>query len=159
RQGASGVRAYRGSRPQRVRPLRSGHHRHPLRLLQAGRPGQAGCRPKPPNHRHRARLTANSDVRRNVAALGADYALFLVGLSLASPSTTLPAFAAYLGATNLVIGAVPALMTLGWFLPSLLAAHHTRTLARKLPLILRYTAAERVPFLILAVLAFTTARS
>jgi MFS family permease len=92
-----------------------------------------------------------------VAALGADYALFLVGLSFASQTTILPAFAAHLGATNLVIGAIPALMTLGWFLPSLPAAHHTRTLARKLPLILRYTAAERVPFLILAVLAFTTA--
>jgi MFS family permease len=94
-----------------------------------------------------------------VAALGADYALFLVGMSFASQSTILPAFAAHLGASNVVIGAIPALMTLGWYLPSLLAAHHTRTLSRKLPLVLRYTAAERVPFLILAVLAFTTAES
>jgi MFS family permease len=101
--------------------------------------------------------TANPDLRRNVAALGVDYALFLVGLSFASQSTILPAFASHLGASNLVIGAIPALMTLGWFLPCLPAAHHTRTLARKLPFVLRYTAAERVPFLILALLAFTTA--
>jgi MFS family permease len=90
-------------------------------------------------------------------ALGADYALFMVGLSFASQATILPAFAAHLGASNLIIGAIPALMTLGWFLPSLPAAHHTRRLARKLPLVLRYTAAERVPFLVLAILAFATA--
>ena len=99
----------------------------------------------------------NPDLRHNVVALGADYALFLVGLSFASQSTILPAFATHLGASNVVIGAIPALMTLGWFLPSLPAAHHTRTLARKLPFVLRYTGAERVPFLILAVLAFTVA--
>ncbi|MGH7332044.1 MAG: MFS transporter [Candidatus Rokuibacteriota bacterium] len=81
----------------------------------------------------------------------------MVGLSFASQSTILPAFAAHLGASNMIIGAIPALMTLGWFLPSLPAAHHTRGLARKLPLVLRYTAAERVPFLVLAVLAFATA--
>lgn len=90
-------------------------------------------------------------------ALGADYALFLIGLSFASQSTILPAFAVHLGATNVIIGAIPALMTLGWFLPSLPAAHHTRRLPRKLPLVLRYTAAERVPFLVLAILAFATA--
>lgn len=81
----------------------------------------------------------------------------MVGLSFASQATILPAFAAYLGASNLIIGAIPAVMTLGWFLPSLLAAHHTRRLARKLPLVLRYTAAERIPFLVLAILAFATA--
>jgi MFS family permease len=92
-----------------------------------------------------------------VAALGSDYALFLVGMSFASQSTILPAFATHLGASNLVIGAIPALMTLGWYLPCLPAARHTRSLERKLPFVLRYTGAERVPFLVLAVLAFAVA--
>lgn len=89
-----------------------------------------------------------------MAALGADYALFVVGLSFASQSTILPAFAEYLSAPNVVIGAIPAVMTLGWFLPSLFAAGHTETLARKLPFILRYTVWERVPFVVLALAAF-----
>jgi len=89
-----------------------------------------------------------------VAALGADYALFVVGLAFASQSTILPAFAAHLGAPNVVIGAIPAVMTLGWFLPSLFAAGHTESLARKLPFILRYTVWERVPFIGLALAAF-----
>jgi len=94
------------------------------------------------------------DLRHNVAALGADYALFVVGLAFASQSTILPAFAAHLGAPNVVIGAIPAVMTLGWFLPSLFAAGYTESLARKLPFVLRYTVWERVPFIVLALAAF-----
>src|SRR5262245_65796090 len=89
-----------------------------------------------------------------MAALGADYALFVVGLAFASQSTILPAFAAYLGAPNVVIGAIPAVMTLGWFLPSLFAAGYTESLARKLPFVLRYTVWERVPFIVMALAAF-----
>jgi MFS family permease len=97
-------------------------------------------------------------VRRNAAALGIDLGLFLIGLSFASQSTILPAFVAHLGASNLIIGAVPALMTLGWNLPSLFAAGYTESLARKLPFVLRYTLWERLPFLVLAAVAFFVAR-
>jgi len=97
-------------------------------------------------------------VRRNAAALGIDFGLFLIGLSFASQSTILPAFVAHLGASNLIIGAVPALMTLGWNLPSLFAAGYTESLARKLPFVLRYTLWERLPFLVLAAVAFFVAR-
>lgn len=93
------------------------------------------------------------DLRHNIVALGTDYGLFLVAMSFASPSTILPAFAASLGAPNVVIGAIPAVMTLGWFLPPLFAAAHTETLARKLPFVLRYTIWERVPFAVLAAAA------
>jgi len=95
---------------------------------------------------------ARRNVRHNAVALGADFALFLVGLAFASQSTILPAFAAHLGAPNVVIGAIPAVMTLGWFLPSLFAAGHTESLARKLPFVMRFTLWERVPFLALALL-------
>jgi MFS family permease len=94
---------------------------------------------------------------RNILFLGADYGLFLVGLAFASQAIILPAFAAWLGAPNVVIGAIPAVMTLGWFLPSLFAAGHTEALARKLPFILRWTGWERVPYLVLALFAFFVA--
>lgn len=98
-------------------------------------------------------------LRRNLVALGADYGLFLVAMSFASPSTVLPAFAASLGAPNVVIGAIPAVMTLGWFLPPLFVAAHTEALARKLPFVLRYTIWERVPFAVLAAAALWLAPS
>lgn len=97
---------------------------------------------------------ARRHVRHNVITLGLDFGLFLVGLSFASQSTILPAFAAHLGASNLLIGAIPALMTLGWNLPSLFAAGYTESLTRKLPFVLRYTVWERLPFLALAAVAF-----
>jgi len=93
-------------------------------------------------------------LRHNVAALGADYALFVVGLTLASQSHAAAGVRGLPGAPNVVIGAIPAVMTLGWFLPSLFAAGHTEALPRKLPFILRYTVWERVPFAVLALTAF-----
>src|SRR5215475_4454088 len=75
-------------------------------------------------------------------------------MSFASQATVLPAFAVHLGASNVLIGAIPAVLTLGWFLPSLVAAHHTERLARKLPFVLRYTVWERLPMLALAGVAF-----
>lgn len=100
---------------------------------------------------------AEAEVRHNVLALGADFGFFLVGLSFASPSTVLPAFAAYLGAPNVVIGGIPAVMTAGWFLPSLFTASHIEALPRKLPFILRYTVWERLPLAALAAVAFVLA--
>lgn len=101
----------------------------------------------------------SQNLRHNILALGGDFALFMVGLSLASQSTILPAFAVHLGASNVVIGAIPAVMTVGWLLPSLFAAGHTEALQRKLPFVLRYTIWERAPFLVLAFAAFFLADS
>jgi MFS family permease len=100
---------------------------------------------------------ARRHLRHNFVALSADFGLFLVGLSFASQSTILPAFASRLGASNLLIGAIPAVMTAGWFFPSLFVAGHTEALRRKLPFVLRYTLWERVPFLVLAGAAFLLA--
>jgi MFS family permease len=95
-----------------------------------------------------------SAIRHNFVALGLDYSCYLVAMSFASQHTILPAFATHLGAPNVVIGALPAVLTLGWFLPSLFTAHHTERLPWKLPFILRYTVWERVPMPALAAVAF-----
>lgn len=96
----------------------------------------------------------DSTLRRNTIALGLDFGLFMVGLAFVSHHTVLPAFAAHLGASNVLIGAIPAVMTAGFYLPSLFVAGHTETLPRKLPFVLRYTLVERVPALGLAAVAF-----
>jgi MFS family permease len=96
-------------------------------------------------------------LRRNVLALGGDFALYTVALAFASQATILPAFATTLGAPNIVIGAIPAVSTLGWLLPALFVAGHTETLGQKLPFVLRYTIWERAPYLALALTAFLIA--
>ena len=94
------------------------------------------------------------NLRWNVLALGADFGFFMVGLAFMSSATVLPAFAASLGASTVLVGAIPAVMTVGWFLPPLFAAAHTERLPRKLPFVVRWTGWERAPFLGLAVIAF-----
>jgi MFS family permease len=79
-------------------------------------------------------------------------------MTFSSQHTVLPAFVLHLGAPNVVIGAIPAVMTVGWLLPSLFVAGHTEALARKLPFILRYTVWERVAYVGLALIAFLVAR-
>jgi MFS family permease len=104
-------------------------------------------------HAHDA-SAVERNLRWNLLALGADYGFFMVGLAFMSSATVLPAFAASLGASTVVIGAIPAVMTVGWFLPPLFAAAHTERLARKLPFVLRWTGWERAPFLVLTLVAF-----
>ena len=103
------------------------------------------------------RRDGTADVRHNFIALGLDYSCFIVGMSFASQATILPAFAAHLGASSLAIGAIPAVLMLGWFLPSLFTAHHTERLDRKLPFVMRYTVWERVPLPALALVAWFVA--
>src|SRR5260370_6859111 len=64
--------------------------------------------------------SARRHVRHNVVALGIDFGLFGVGLSFASQSTILPAFAAPLAASHLIIPPMPALIPPGRNLPPLL---------------------------------------
>jgi MFS family permease len=102
---------------------------------------------------------ARQHLRRNFATLGTDYGFFTLGMTFASVSTIVPALAEHLGASNLVIGAIPSLMTLGHSLPALFTANHAERLPRKLGFILRVTIWERLPLLALAVLVFLYAES
>ena len=105
-----------------------------------------------------AKLTS-ANLRRNFAALGADYGLFGLGMTFASASTILPAFAQHLGASNLMIGAIPAVVTLGYSLPPLFCANYTERLSRKLRFILTHTVWERLPLLMLAIAAYLLAET
>jgi MFS family permease len=72
--------------------------------------------------------------RRNWAAFFGDYVLFGIGLTFASVTTTLPAFAAALTDNKVLIGAVTAIWTGGWLLPQLFAARYLSDQPRKYPI-------------------------
>ncbi len=95
-----------------------------------------------------------TNLRWNMSMLSLDYGLFGLGLSLIATTTILPAFAQRLGASNIVIGIIPAILTVGWGLPSILFANYIERLERKLPLVLAVTVGERVPYLFLALAAY-----
>lgn len=89
------------------------------------------------------------NLRWNFVALSFDYGLYGLGLALSSVNTVLPAFAQRLGASNVLIGAIPAIQTAGWALPALLFANYTERLPRKMPFVLAMTIWERLPYLVL----------
>jgi MFS family permease len=100
-----------------------------------------------------------ANLRWNYFTISCDWVLFVFALSLVSSSTVMPAFAQRLGASNLVIGAIPAAFTLGFFLPGIFSASYVEQLPRKLPFLLRFTLLERVPLLVVAIVALGFAKS
>ena len=61
---------------------------------------------------------------RNYSLLLANNAIFWVGISLISPITILPLFVAHLTDSNLLVGAVPAIVQVSWALPQLFGPAH-----------------------------------
>lgn len=106
-----------------------------------------------------AEAFASAHLRRNFIALALDYGLFGLGMSFSSTATVLPALAERLGASNLILGALPSLVLLGRAAPSLFSARLIEPLPRKLPFVLTYTLWERLPWLALAVAVFALGNS
>jgi len=65
----------------------------------------------------------NRHLRFNFAAALVDAVGWPLGMSVISSATILPLFVSKLGASNLQVGLIPALFSLGFLLPQLLVAH------------------------------------
>ena len=73
--------------------------------------------------------------------------------------TVIPAFAARLGASNTVIGLIPAIQMTCMSLPGIFFANYIEQSGRLLPFLMRYTALERLPLLVVAIAAYFLAQS
>jgi MFS family permease len=89
-------------------------------------------------------------LRRNFIANMGDGTLWLFGFTFLSSATILPVYFAHLSSSTLLLGLIPALLDLGWFLPQLFIAPRVEKLARKKPWVLVLGIGERLPFLFLA---------
>ena len=89
--------------------------------------------------------------RRNFIANASDMSLWSFGFSFLSAATILPVYFAHLSSSTLLLGFIPALLDLGWFLPQLFTAQHVERLPRKKPLVVLLGFVERVPFLLMAI--------
>ncbi len=96
--------------------------------------------------------------RWNFVTLGADIAFFSLGLGVSSAYTVLPLFASHLTTDNTIIALIPAIRALGTFAPQLLVAPLVERRRHVLPMILVMTIGERVPFLLLALVALWLAQ-
>ena len=87
--------------------------------------------------------------RWNFTVLLLDRVFAPIGMSFAASSTVLPAFARHLTSSNLLIGLVPSINTLGWLIPQILVANFIQKLKRKKVLIIFSGLGEKIPFLFL----------
>ncbi|HLT48770.1 MAG TPA: MFS transporter [Rubricoccaceae bacterium] len=93
-------------------------------------------------------------VRRNFVLNVADGALFAFGLSFVARTTMLPLFVQHLGGGNLAVGLLPVLWTVGFHFPQLAIAHRADQAVSKKRLVLATGLGQRLPWLLLAVVAF-----
>jgi len=93
-------------------------------------------------------------LRFNVIVNLLDGSLFGLALGFASFSTIIPLFVTQLTDSAILIGLAPAFHSIGWQLPQLFNASQVARAREYKPIVLRNTIHERVPFLVLAVIAF-----
>jgi MFS family permease len=94
-------------------------------------------------------------VRFNATVNILDGAFFGFALGFASFTTVIPLFVSQLTGSAILIGLAGAIHTIGWQVPQLFTATRVRRLSRFKPLVLAMTIHERLPFLGLALLAWS----
>ena len=79
-----------------------------------------------------------------------DLAFYQLAVSFIFGSTVLSLYASHLTASAVLIGLIPAIQNVGYFLPQLVTARHSERLARQKPFLLKVSVMERVPYLFIA---------
>lgn len=93
----------------------------------------------------------NGPHRYNMVVLSLDVGFLMFGLSMVSMSVVLPTFAVRLGASNMVIGLLPAFTILGWRLPQIATSFFAEGRLRHKPYCLLVGIPGRVPWLAMGV--------
>ena len=92
--------------------------------------------------------------KRNSFANLLDGAFWYFGGSFTAAYTIMPVFLSTLTDSPILIGLIPALEAIGWFLPQLFLAKYLEGINQRLPFVRRLGIFERLPFLLLAIGAF-----
>lgn len=92
--------------------------------------------------------------KRNSFANLLDTAFWGFGGSFTAAYTIMPVFLSTLTDSPILIGLIPALEAIGWFLPQLFLAKYLEGINQRLPFVRRLGIFERLPFLLLAIGAF-----
>jgi MFS family permease len=96
------------------------------------------------------------NLRYNIVLNIFEGAFFGLGLGFASFVTIIPVFVSTLTDSAILIGLVPAMHSTGWYLPQLFTARFLARQSHFKPTVMRYTLHERLPFFLLAVVAWTS---
>jgi MFS family permease len=87
-----------------------------------------------------------------------DIIFYMFALNLVGRQTLLPLLVSQLTDSKLAIGLIPALDSMGFLLPQLLAANYAEGLRRKLPFIVPIAFLERLPYLLISIVVWQFAK-
>lgn len=90
-------------------------------------------------------------LRRNFLANTFDGALYSFAMSFIALTTVMPVFVKNISGSNIYVGLIPVLWTLGFNFPQIIMANYVRKLAFKKRLLLITAIAQRLPWFFLAV--------
>jgi MFS family permease len=93
------------------------------------------------------------DYRRNLIANVSDGVVWQFGMAFISVQAILPVYVSRLTPSEVLIGLIPAIFELGWYLPQLFVAQYVTRLARTKPMVLVLGGAERLSILAIALVA------
>jgi MFS family permease len=93
------------------------------------------------------------DQKYNFASCLTDSAGWTFGMAFFSTATIVPAFLSKLGAGNILIGVLPALITLGYNAPGIFVAAHISRMSRARPWLFPTAIMERIPLLLMGLAA------
>jgi len=96
-----------------------------------------------------------SHLRYNIAVNLVDGAGFGLGWGFGSIGTIIPLFVSHLTTSALLIGLIPSIHMVGWQLPQLFMANSVARLRRYKPMVMLLTIHERVPFLMIGLIALS----
>ena len=97
--------------------------------------------------------------RYNFTILTFDGLTFWLGLSYFSPTTILPLFVSHLSSSNVVAGAVPAVIALSWALPQLLGARAMSGITSRKRYIIVTALLGRIPLIVMIGIIWAFANS
>lgn len=90
----------------------------------------------------------------NFVANVCDGAIFSLAMSFVSLQTVLPVFVKKISGSNVAVGLIPVLWTVGFNFPQIFIANYTQRFARKKKLMLTTAMVQRTPWLLLALFSF-----
>jgi MFS family permease len=93
-------------------------------------------------------------LRQNLVANVVDGSAYAFGIAFVSIQTVIPVMVKHISGSDFAVGLVPMLWTAGFNFPQIFIANHAQRFPYKMPLFLRTAFAQRVPWLMLALLSF-----
>lgn len=94
------------------------------------------------------------NVKRNFILNVFDGAIFALAMNFAALNTVIPVYVKKIGGTNLAVGLIPVIWTIGFHLPQIFTANYVRQQQSKKKVVMVTAFVQRLPWFILALLSY-----